>query len=130
VETGSRKVGRVAEYVCHRRRHNGTYTNALRIPAAKMKEAVLQAAEEQSLRRRPSSWSLPAERDELRERQDALRTEYRDVERRIARLTSVLETEGAISPRLSPACGCWSSERPPLPASWSRRSLCLGYRSR
>jgi hypothetical protein len=33
------------------------------------------------------------ERDELRERQDALRAEHKDSERRIARLTTVLETD-------------------------------------
>ncbi len=33
VETSSRKNGRVAEYVCHRHRHNGTCTNACVCPS-------------------------------------------------------------------------------------------------
>ncbi len=99
VETSSRKDGRVAEYVCHRHRHNGTCTNALRIPAAEMNEAVLQAVEEHVFTPEAIEQVVAlTERDELRERQDALRTEYIDVERRIARLTSVLEAEGANIP--------------------------------
>ena len=49
VETSGRKVGRVAEYVCTRHRHNGTCTNGLRMNLAEMNEAVLQAVEERAL---------------------------------------------------------------------------------
>ena len=97
VETSSRLHGRVAEYVCHRHRHNGTCVNWLRMPVAEMNEAVLQAVEQHVFTPEAIEQVIAlTERDELRERQDALRLEHKDVERRIARLTSVLETdEGA-----------------------------------
>jgi hypothetical protein len=97
VETSSRKNGRVAEYICSRRRHNSSCTNALRIPVAEMNEAVLQAVEQHVFTPEAIEQVIAlTERDELRERQDLLRLEYKDVERRIARLTAVLETdEGA-----------------------------------
>ena len=49
VETSSRKRGRVKEYVCHRRRKNGSCSNVLRVSADVMNEAVLQAIEEHAL---------------------------------------------------------------------------------
>ena len=49
VETSSRKRGRVKEYVCHRRRKNGSCSNVLRVNVETMNEAVLQAIEEHAL---------------------------------------------------------------------------------
>ena len=46
VETSPRKRGRVPEYVCARRRLNGTCANALRINVGEVNEAVLRAVEE------------------------------------------------------------------------------------
>jgi hypothetical protein len=98
VDTSSRKHGRVAAYVCYRRRHNiTTCANALRIPVAEMNEAVLQAVEEHIFTPEAIENVITlTERDDLRERQDLLRAESQDVARRITRLTAVLETdEGA-----------------------------------
>jgi site-specific DNA recombinase len=97
VETSTRKHGRVAEYVCARRRYNGTCRNGLRMPVAEMNEAILQMVEEHVFTPEAIEQVIAlTERDELRERQDLLRAEAKDVERRIARLTAVLETdEGA-----------------------------------
>ncbi len=94
METSSRKNARVAEYICQRHRANSSCTNTLRIPVADMNEAVLHAAEEHIFTPEAIEQVIAlTERDELRERQDALRLEAKDVERRVARLTAVLETD-------------------------------------
>ena len=49
VETSSRKRGRVKEYVCHRRRKNGSCSNKLRVAVETMNEEVLDAIEEHAL---------------------------------------------------------------------------------
>ena len=97
VETSSRKRGRVAEYVCHRRRKNGTCTNTLRIAVETMNEEVLQAIEEHALTPEAVEQVVQlTERDDVRDQQDALRRERTDVERRIARLVSAIETGGDV----------------------------------
>jgi len=97
VETSGRTTGRIPEYICSRRRHNSGCANALRMPVGEMNEAVLQVVEEHIFTPEAIEQVLAlTERDEIRERQDALRPEAKDVERRIARLTGILETdEGA-----------------------------------
>jgi DNA invertase Pin-like site-specific DNA recombinase len=97
VETSSRKGGRVAEYVCYRHRHNSSVcANSLRMPVDEMHEAVLQAVEEHVFTPEAIEQVIAlTERDDLRERQNQLRAESQDVTRRIARLTAVLETDGA-----------------------------------
>ena len=95
VETSSRKRGRVAEYVCHRRRKNGTCSNSLRVAVATLNEAVLEAIEEHALTPEAVEQVVQlTERDDVRDRQDALQRECKDVERRIARLLSAIETGG------------------------------------
>jgi hypothetical protein len=92
VETSARKRGRVSEYVCHRHRY-GRCPNGLRIALADMNEAVLQSIEEHALTPEAVEQVVAlSERDELRERQDALRALQQDMERRIARLIDVLAT--------------------------------------
>ena len=95
VETSSRKRGRVAEYVCHRRRKNGTCSNSLRIAVATLNEAVLDAIEEHALTPEAVEQVVQlTERDDVRDRQDALQRERKDVDRRIARLVSAIEAGG------------------------------------
>jgi site-specific DNA recombinase len=95
VETNSRKNGpRVPEYICQRRRSNSSCTNRLCIPVPDMNEAVLRAVEEHVFTPEAIEQVIAlTERDELRERQDLLRAEQKDVERRIARLTAAVETD-------------------------------------
>ena len=93
VETSSRKNGRVPEYICQRRRAQQQLHQRLRMPVAEMNEAVLQSVEEHVFTPEAIEQVIAlTERDDLRERQDALRKEAKDVDRRIARLTAVLET--------------------------------------
>jgi len=95
VETSGRKRGRQKEYVCHRRRKNGTCDNAVRIEVETMNEAVLQAIEEHALT--PEAIEQVAqltERDEMRDQQDALKHEQQDIEQRLARLVAAIETGG------------------------------------
>ena len=95
VETSSRKRGRVAEYVCARRRRNGSCANALRVPVDTVNEAVLQAIEEHALTPEAVEQVVQlTERDDVREQQDALGRERKDVEKRIARLVAAIETGG------------------------------------
>ena len=95
VETSSRKRGRVAEYVCHRRRKNGACSNSLRIAVATLNEAVLDAIEEHALTPEAVEQVVQlTERDDVRDRQDALQRERKDVGRRIAWLVSAIETGG------------------------------------
>ena len=95
VETSSRKRGRVAEYVCHRRRKNGTCSNRLRIAVATLNEAVLDAIEEHALTPEAVEQVVQlTERDDVRDRQDALHRESKEVERRIARIVSAIEAGG------------------------------------
>jgi hypothetical protein len=96
VDTNSRKNRRVVEYVCARHRHNGTCPNALRIHVEDMNEAILQAVEEHVFTPEAVEQVIAlTERDEVRERQDQLRAEGKDVEGRITRLMRVLETDGS-----------------------------------
>ncbi len=71
VETSHRKGGRVAEYVCYRRRHYRVKCgNALRMAVDEMNEAVLQAFEEHALT--PEAVELVVqltERDDVDDRQ-------------------------------------------------------------
>ena len=50
VEWSNNKKGRYAYYMCHRRRHHGTYLHhGLRVRVGVMNEAVLQAIEAHAL---------------------------------------------------------------------------------
>jgi len=92
VETSRRKQCRRAEYICSRRRYNGIWANALRIAIEDMNEAVLQAVEEHALTPEAVEQVIAlTERDELRDRRERLEAEGKDVERRIARLITVVE---------------------------------------
>ena len=98
VETSPRKRGRVPEYVCYRHRHNGTCTNALRMPVADMNEAVLQAVEQHALTPEAIEQVINlSERDDAPSRQDALAREQKDVAKRIARLVAAIETAGDVA---------------------------------
>lgn len=95
VETSPRKRGRKPEYVCHRHRHNGTCPNTLRVGVEDMNEAVLVAIEEHALTPEAVEHVIQlTEQDDVRDRQDALERERRDVERRLTRLVEVLESGG------------------------------------
>ena len=95
VETSPRKRGRVPEYVCARRRLNGTCENALRINVADVNEAVLQAVEEHALTPEAIEQVIHlSERDDVTELQDKLARERKDIEKRIARLVAAIETGG------------------------------------
>jgi hypothetical protein len=92
VETSPRKRGRVPEYVCSRRRLNGTCANALRINVADVNEAVLQAVEEHALTPEAVEQVIHlSERDDVTDRHDQLQRERKDVEKRIARLVAAIE---------------------------------------
>ena len=95
VETSSRKRGRVSEYVCHRRRKNGSCSNKLRVAVKTMNEAVLQAIEEHALTPEAVEQVVQlTERDDARDQEAALRRDLNDVEKRIARLVAAIETGG------------------------------------
>ena len=95
VETSSRKRGRVPEYICYRHRANGACTNTLRMPVEDMNAAVLQAVEEHALTPEAVEQVIHlSERDDVAELQDRLERERKDVEKRIARLVTVIETGG------------------------------------
>ena len=95
VETSSRKRGRKPEYVCHRRRKNGSCSNALRMAVDLMNEEVLRAVEEHALTPEAIEQVVQlTERDDLRDRQDALDREREDVEQRIRRLVDAIESGG------------------------------------
>ena len=93
VETSPRKRGRVPEYICARRRLNGTCTNALRISVVEMNEAVLQAIEEHALTPEAVEQVIRlTERDDVADLNDKLARERKDIDKRIARLTAAIET--------------------------------------
>ena len=76
VETSSRKGSRAHEYVCARRRQNGSCANALRLAATVVNEAVLQAIEAHALTPEAVEAVIPVtERDDQRERQVLLARE-------------------------------------------------------
>jgi hypothetical protein len=83
-EATTRANGRRAFYICHRRRHHGTAcTNTLRIPLSDMNDAVLQAIEAHALTPEAVEQVIAlTERDDVRDRQEALRHERKDVEKR------------------------------------------------
>ncbi|MGH9140611.1 MAG: hypothetical protein ACRD2I_05660 [Vicinamibacterales bacterium] len=94
-------AGRLAEslvepaYICYRHRANGTCTNALRMPVEDMNEAVLWAVEAHALTPEAIEQVIHlSERDDVSEMQDKLARERKDVEKRIARLVTVIETGG------------------------------------
>jgi site-specific DNA recombinase len=98
VETSGRKDGRVPQFVCYRRRHNGTCANNLRVSVAEMNEAVLYALEEHALTPEAIERVIHlTERDELAERLTALTAEGKQVEKRIARLVAAIEAAGDIA---------------------------------
>jgi site-specific DNA recombinase len=97
VETSPRKRGRVPEYVCYRRRVNGTCTNRLHISVAEMNEAVLQAVEEHALTPEAVEQVVHlSERDDVSERQTKLERERKDIEKRIGRLVAAIEAGGEV----------------------------------
>jgi transcriptional regulator with XRE-family HTH domain len=97
VETSPRKRGRVPEYICARRRLNGTCANVLRMAVTEVNEAVLQAIEEHALTPQAIEQVVHlSERDEVAEQQAKLGREAKDVEKRIARLVDAIETGGDV----------------------------------
>lgn len=97
VETSPGKRGRVPEYLCSRRRANGTCTNMLRISVADMNEAVLQAVEQHALTPEAIEQVIHlSERDDIAEQQSKLERERKDIEKRIARLVAAIETGGDV----------------------------------
>ncbi len=97
VETSSRKAGRVPEYVCHRRRKNGSCSNRLRVAVETINEEVLNAIEEHALTPEAVEQVVQlTERDDVRDKQKALHRERKDVEKRIARLVAAIETGGEV----------------------------------
>jgi len=95
VETSPRKRGRVPEYICARRRANGTCENALHIAVEDMNEAVLQAIEEHALTPEAIEQVIHlSERDDVTDLQAKLAREQKDIAKRIARLVAAVETGG------------------------------------
>jgi hypothetical protein len=95
ITTGPRKRGRQPEYVCYRRRQNGTCQNELRMPVAEMNEQILQHVEEHALT--PEAVELVinlSEREDATELQAKLARERKDVEKRIGRLVAAIEAGG------------------------------------
>ena len=81
--------------VCHRHRHNGTCPNALRQPVSEMNEAVLRAVEEHALTPEAVEHVIQlTERDDVREQQERIVREHKDVERRIKHVQNAVETGG------------------------------------
>ena len=98
VETSPRKRGRVPEYVCARRRLNGTCANALRINVKDVNEAVLQAVEEHALTPEAIEQVIHlSERDDVTDLQAKLGRERKDIEKRISRLVAAIETGGDVA---------------------------------
>jgi site-specific DNA recombinase len=96
VETSARKRGRVPEYVCARRRLNGTCPNALRMAAREVNEAVLQAIEEHALTPEAIEAVIQlSERDDVADLQAKLDSERKDIEKKITRLVGLVETGSA-----------------------------------
>jgi hypothetical protein len=95
VETSARKRGRVPEYICSRRRLNGSCANALRIAVADMNEPVLAALEEHALTPAAIESVIQlSERADVATRKATLTKEAADVTRRIGRLVAAIETGG------------------------------------
>jgi DNA invertase Pin-like site-specific DNA recombinase len=99
VETSARKRGRVPEYVCARRRYNGSCPNTLRLPVEDVNESVLRAIEEHALTPEVVEQVIHlSERDDVTEMQDKLDREKIDIQKRIQRLVAAIETGGDASP--------------------------------
>lgn len=95
VETSGCKQGRIPQYVCHRHRHNGTCSNALRVSVVEMNEAVLRAIEEHALTPEAVEHVVRlTERDDLQERQLTLNRDGKDIDTRIGRLVVAIEQGG------------------------------------
>ena len=74
---------------------NGSCPNALRIRVSEMNEAVLQAIEEHALTPEAIERVLQlTERDDVRNQQDRLVHERKDIEKRLARLVAAIESGG------------------------------------
>jgi site-specific DNA recombinase len=100
VETSPRKRGRVPEYVCFRHRNHGTgvCANQRHIKVADMNEAVLQAIEQHALTAEAVEQVIAlTERDDTRDRHDALVRERASLDKRISRLVDAVATAGDIT---------------------------------
>jgi recombinase-like zinc beta ribbon protein len=98
VEQSNNKKGRYKYYICHRRKIHGTCSNTLRIPAPEMNEAVLQAIEEHALT--PEAIEqvvLLSESEDAADQRTTLERERAEVEKKIARLTSAIESGGELA---------------------------------
>lgn len=94
VETAPRKRGRVPEYVCGRRRINGTCANSLRMPVAEVNEAVLQTVERHALTEEAIEQVIHfSERDDVTDMQTKIEQEQKDVARRLKKLTGLIEDD-------------------------------------
>ena len=95
VETSPRKRGRVPEYICARRRLNGTCANALRMPVSEINEAVLQTVEQHALTPEAIEQVIRlTEGDDVQDQKRTLERERKDVEKRIANITAAIEADG------------------------------------
>lgn len=93
VETSARKNGRIAEYVCFRRRHSGRCSNGMRMPVDNLNEAILRAIEEHALTPEAiESVLLLSEREDVRDQQSILEHEREENAKKIARLVQLIET--------------------------------------
>jgi site-specific DNA recombinase len=93
-EVSSRKRGlNVPVYVCYNRRVRKGCSNRIHVSTSVMNEAVLQAVEQHALTAEAVEQVLQlAERDDDQDRQASIQHELRDVQRRIGRLVSAIET--------------------------------------
>ncbi len=96
VETSARKGHRVAEYICNSHRRNGSCTNALRVAAEVMNEAVLQAIEEHALTPEAIENVIQlSERDDVQDSERLLNRELKDIDKRLKRLVEAIEDGAA-----------------------------------
>ena len=92
VETSPRKRGNVPEYVCVRRRHNGTRTNTLHLPVTTVNEAVLHAIEAHVFTPPAIEQMVSLTgRDDHRERQATIARELQGLTARIGWLVAAVE---------------------------------------
>jgi site-specific DNA recombinase len=92
VESGGKKRGRIPEYICHRHRANRSCTNTLRLSVEDMDETVLHEIESHALTPEAIELVIAAtERDDVRETQEALERELKDVEKKLKALVGLVE---------------------------------------
>jgi site-specific DNA recombinase len=99
VEHSNNAKGKYSYYMCHGRRHDSDQcTNTLRIRVAAMNSAILESIEQHALTPEAMEQVITlTERDDARGNQMALVRERKDIDKRIARFVTAVETAGDIT---------------------------------